>query len=89
MFVERITLSPDRGKNRELRAHVAESEKRRQADGQKISLSTSVFGDDVGSLIITIRFNDLSEFEKQCSVELGEIVAHRSTPFRLPRTAAS
>jgi len=67
MFIQRITLSPALGKGRELRALVEDRVKKGQAQGQRISLATPVFGDEMGSLVVNIRFNDLAEFEKSRS----------------------
>ncbi|HET6319320.1 MAG TPA: hypothetical protein VFG86_22925 [Chloroflexota bacterium] len=64
MFIQRITLSPAMGKGRELRALVEDRVKKGQAQGQRISLASPVFGDDMGSLVLTIRFNDMAELEK-------------------------
>jgi NIPSNAP len=63
MFIQRFTLSPAFGKGRELRALVEERVKKAQGQGRANSLATSVFG-DIPSLVITLRFNDLAEFEK-------------------------
>ena len=67
MFIQRITLSPALGKGRELRAIVEERVKKGQAQGTRMSLASPVFGDNMGSLVVTIRFNDLAEFEKSRS----------------------
>src|SRR5438876_11844827 len=64
MFIQRITLSPAMGKGRELRALVEDRVKKGQAQGQRISLASPGFGDDMGSLVVTIRFNDMAELEK-------------------------
>jgi hypothetical protein len=64
MFIQRITISPTMGKGRDLRALTEERVKKGQAQGQLISLATPVFGDDMGSLVITVRFNDLAGLEK-------------------------
>ena len=64
MFIQRITLSPALGKNRELRMLVEENIKQGQAQGRQASLTTPVMGDDMGSVVITVRHNDLAELEK-------------------------
>lgn len=65
MFIQRVILSPAMGKARDLRALVEERTKKGQAQGQMVSLATPVFGDDIGSLVVTIRFNDLAEIDKR------------------------
>ena len=64
MFIQRITISPALGKGRELRVLVEENIKQGQAQGRQASLTTPAFGDDMGSVVITVRFNDLAELEK-------------------------
>jgi len=64
MFIQRITLSPAVGKGRELRTLTEDRVKKGQAQGQPISLATPVFGDDMGSLVVTVRYDDLAELEK-------------------------
>ena len=65
MYIERFTYSPAMGKGRELRALVQERMNKAQAQGRDVSVSIPVFGDDVGSVVVTLRFNDLVEFEKR------------------------
>ena len=63
MFYSRVTVTPAMGKGREVRSLVEESTKKRQGQGNAISLATSVFG-EVPSLVVTLRYNDMAEYEK-------------------------
>jgi len=65
MFIQRVTLSPAMGKARDLRALVEERTKKGQAQGLRTSLATPVFGDDMGSLVVTVRYDDLAALEKR------------------------
>ena len=84
MFIQRITLSPVLGKARDVRALVEDSVKKGQAQGVRISVATPVFGDNMGSIVITVRHDDLAEFEKRRALnaankEFQEYVGKLST----------
>ena len=72
MFIQRVSSYPALGKESELRDALTEWTSKRQAQGAKVSLSVQLFGTEGATLVTTIRFNDLAEFENRRRTNLAD-----------------
>ena len=64
MFIQRVTVYPMPDKVRELRALVEERTKKRNTQGQRLSMQVPVFASDVGTVVVSIFYEDLAALEK-------------------------
>jgi len=65
MYMQRVRNYPQLGKEREMQQILESWLQTRHALGRKVGLSTQLFASEGVVFIITIRFNDLAEFEQQ------------------------
>lgn len=64
MYLQRVLFHPQPGKETELQHHLEAQIKKSQALGMKIGLATLLFSPEGTTFVITIRFDNLAEFEK-------------------------
>ena len=64
MFIQRVTVYPMPDKVRELRALVEERAKKRNTQGQRLSMQVPVFASDVGTVVVSSFYEDLAALEK-------------------------
>ena len=65
MYVQRVSVYPQLGKEREMRHHLEAWVKTGQGQGRKIGLSAAMFAAEGTVFVITVRLNDLGELEQQ------------------------
>ncbi len=65
MYMQRVRIYPQQGKEREVQQLIESRMQTGQALGRKVGLSMQLFAPEGAVFIINIRYNDLAELEQQ------------------------